>query len=186
MLYYARNDDRRLARCCILIGALAWTLSNGSPSREHASVTSPAPIAPVRLPTATPLPGSDTSDTSTALFNLAPQGSQWFVDKSKVFLAPAREGPGRQFFFLEPSEELEKQGAQRGTLLFDGRKVNETYEGKLFVFAGGCAPQPYAASGPITNNSNRVTLTGVAPQIDPKSCRILGEQEKTLIFDHPG
>jgi len=26
----------------------------------------------------------------------------------------------------------------------------------------------------------------VAPQIDPKSCRILGEQEKTLIFDHPG
>ena len=46
--------------------------------------------------------------------------------------------------------------------------------------------QPYAASGPITNNSNRVTLTGVAPLIDPKSCRILGEQEKTLIFDHPG
>ena len=32
----------------------------------------------------------------------------------------------------------------------------------------------------------RMTLTGVAPQIDPKSCRILGEQEKTLIFDHPG
>ena len=174
-----------VARCRVAIRAPCPI--NGSLSREHASVTSPAPIAPVRLPTATPLPGSDTSDTSTALFNRAPQGSQWFVDKSKVFLAPAREGPGRQFFFLEPSEELAKQGVYLAVpLLFDGRNVNETYEGKLFVFAGGCAPQPSAASGPITNNSNRVTLTGMAPQIDPKSCRILGEQEKTLIFDHPG
>jgi hypothetical protein len=117
--------------------------------------------------------------------NRPPQGSEWFVDKSKVFLAPAQEGPGRQFYFLEPSEELAKQGAQRGALLFDGRRVNETYEGKLFVFARGCALQPYAASGPITNNDYRVTLTGMAPQIDPKSCRILGEQEKTLIFNHP-
>jgi len=169
----------------ILIGALALTLNNGAPSREHAAVTSPPPIAPVKLPTATPMPGSDTRDTAAALVNRPPQGSEWFVDKSKVFLVPAQEGPGRQFYFLVPSEELAKQGVQQGVLLFDGQKVNETYEGKLFVFAGGCQPQPYAASGPITNNSNTVTLIGMAPQVDPKSCRILGKQEKTLIFYHP-
>src|SRR5262249_1387334 len=119
---------------------------------------------------------------AAALVNRPPQGSEWFVDnKSKVFLVPAQEGPGRQFYFLVPSEELRK----KGELLFAGQKVNETYEGKLFVFAGGCQPQPYAASGPITNNSNTVTLIGMAPQVDPKSCRILGKQEKTLIFYHP-
>jgi hypothetical protein len=111
-----------------------------------------------------------------------PGRSVWAVDKSSVYLEPT--GDKRQFFFVEPSLELANQGAQSGALLFDGRTTNATYEGKLFVFAGLCGTREYDASGPITNDSETVTLVGTAPQIDPESCAKTGEQTRTLVFNY--
>jgi TIR domain len=108
--------------------------------------------------------------------------SHWAVDKSTVFLEPT--GDKRQFFFVEPSKELAKQGAQPGSLLFDGRKIGAaSYEGKLFVFAGRCGTREYDASGPITNNDETVTLVGKAPRLDPASCLKIDEQDRTLVFN---
>jgi hypothetical protein len=114
----------------------------------------------------------------------APQGSSlWIVDKSRVYLRA--EGDRRQFFLDGPSAELASQGARSGELLFDGQKVNATYKGKLYVFAGRCGTREYDASGPI-NSDDQVTLTGTAPQIDPDSCLKTGEQQKTLVFNFTG
>lgn len=110
-----------------------------------------------------------------------PGRSVWAVDKSTVYLEPT--GDKRQFFLVEPSVELASQGAQSGALLFDGRKVSGSYEGKLFVFAGLCGTRDYDATGPITNEDETVTLLGMAPQIDPESCAKIGEQKKTLVFN---
>jgi len=109
--------------------------------------------------------------------------SLWVADNSYVYLEPT--GDKRQFFLIRPSSDLAAQGAQPGSLLFDGRNINEaSYEGKLFLFAGRrCATREYDASGPISNDGQTVTLVGKAPQIDPASCLTTGEQERTLIFN---
>lgn len=132
---------------------------------------------------ASPAPGQTTGPAiGGPLIRPTPPGrSVWAVDKSTVYLEPT--GDRRQFFFVEPSLELVSRGAQSGALLFDGRKVNTSYEGKLFVFAGLCGTREYDASGPITNDNETVTLVGTAPQIDPQSCVKTGEQTKTLVFN---
>ena len=111
-----------------------------------------------------------------------PGRSVWTVEKSTVYLEPT--GDKRQFFLVEPGLELANRGAQSGALLFDGRKVDASYEGKLFVFAGRCGTRDYDASGPITNDGQTVTLTGSPPQIDPESCQRTGEQQETLVFNY--
>ncbi len=111
-----------------------------------------------------------------------PGRSQWVVDKTTVYLEPT--GDKRQFFLIEPSLELMRQGAQSGSLLFDGRKIdNGSYEGKLFVFAGRCGMREYDASGPITNDDQTVTLVGLAPRIDPDTCLKIDEEKRTLVFN---
>lgn len=78
-----------------------------------------------------------------------PGRSVWAVGKSTVYLEPT--GDERQFFLVEPSEDLSNQGVQSGVLFFDGRKVNATYEGKVFLFPGQrCGTREYDASGPVT------------------------------------
>ena len=103
------------------------------------------------------------------------------MNKSTVYLEPT--GDKRQFFFVEPSSDLANRGAQSGALLFDGRKVNSTYEGKLLVFAGRCGTREYDATGAITNDDQTVSLTGTAPTIDPETCLKTGEQKETLVFN---
>lgn len=114
---------------------------------------------------------------------LPPRGrSHWAVEKSTVFLEPT--GENRQFFFVKPSKELTAQGAQPGSLLFDGRKTGDaSYEGKLFIFAGRCGTRDYDARGPITNDDQTVTLVGKAPRLDSDSCLKIDEQERTLVFN---
>ena len=115
---------------------------------------------------------------------VAPPGrSQWVVEKSMVYLEPT--GDKRQFFLIEPSLELTAQGAQPGSLLFDGRKIdNSSYEGKLFVFAGRCGTRDYDVAGRITNDDQTVTLVGMAPRIDLESCLKIDEQERTVVFNY--
>ena len=111
-----------------------------------------------------------------------PGRSEWDVEKSSVYLEPT--GDKRQFFFVKPSDELGARGAKSGSRLFDGRKTdNMSYEGKLFVFAGRCGTREYDASGPITNDDQTVTLSGMAPRIDPDSCLKIDEQARTLVFN---
>jgi hypothetical protein len=136
-------------------------------AKEVQTTGSPAP-AP-----ASPVPKQICSD--------AAGHSEWTVGDSTVYLKS--QGGRRQFYFLEPSAELAKLGAQPCVQLFDGQKVNETYEGKVVVFAGRCGNgHSYDASGPITNSDGTVTLTGMAPQFD-LNCNATGQQQKTLIFD---
>ena len=78
---------------------------------------------------------------------------------------------------------MQNGGAQSGELLFDGRKVNANYEGKLFIFAGRCGMRDYDVSGSITNDDQTVTLTGIAPIINPQTCLKTGEDQKTTVFN---
>jgi|SRR6516162_4298129 len=69
---------------------------------------------------------------------------------------------------------------RRTAMYADGQKVNETYEGKVVVFAGRCGNgHSYDVSGPITNGDGTVTLAGMAPQFD-LNCNATGQQQKHL------
>lgn len=112
---------------------------------------------------------------------LPPTGrSIWAVNKSTVYLEAT--GDRRQFFLDAPSAELASQGAQQGSLLFDGRKASTTYEGKLFVFAGHCGTRDYDASG-LVMSDDQVSITGMAPVIDLETCTKTGEEKRTLEFN---
>ena len=167
----------------IASGLVVYFVQSSDPNEPKGKATDSQPSKfPARV---SGLPGPELTSIPPAggpLVRPPPPGrSVWAVDKSTVYLEPT--GDIRQFFLVEPSVELANQGAQSGALLFDGRKVNTTYEGKLFVFVGLCGTRDYDASGQITNDDQTVTLVGTAPQIDPKSCLKTGEQEKTLIFN---
>jgi hypothetical protein len=83
----------------------------------------------------------------------------------------------------EIHETVSAQGADQDEMLFDGQKINDTYEGKLLAYAGKrCGTREYDVSGPITNGMTTVTLIGRAPQFD-SDCQKTGEEGRTLIFN---
>jgi hypothetical protein len=107
--------------------------------------------------------------------------SHWIVGQSVVFLEAA--GPVRQFYFVKPSPDLMALGARPGTLLFEGRKEGDKYQGKAYVFAGRCGKLAYDAQGDVLNDLRTVDLRGNAPQIDQAVCRQVGWEEQRLVFD---
>jgi hypothetical protein len=95
------------------------------------------------------------------------------------------DGQMRAFFHNTPRESLIPRGVQRGTLLFKGRKVGNSYEGVAYYFPGHCGPQGYKVSGPITDDDRQVTLYGQAPRLDD-SCNVTGYWDDKLVFIYAG
>ena len=94
-------------------------------------------------------------------------------------------GVTRKFLYEKPREGILKAGAKQGSVVFEGTRDGETYEGMAYIFASGCKPQGYRVSGTIANGERRITLQGQAPKIGDK-CKPHGSKDDTLVFDLQG
>ena len=93
-------------------------------------------------------------------------------------------GPGdrRVIWYWNPRSALTNAGVRRGVMLFEGRKRGGTVEGTAHIFRNGCGAYPYAVSGPVSNNSERVTMRGQRPVV-AEDCVVTGTRPDTLVFD---
>jgi hypothetical protein len=107
--------------------------------------------------------------------------SYWSHNGSSLYLMA--EGDRRRFYYETPRPGMAGQGVERGTLLFDGQKVGNNYQGTAYVFDRQCGKFPYAVSGAVTEGSPRIVLYGRAPEPDA-SCKIGGYRVDTLVFDY--
>ena len=84
------------------------------------------------------------------------------------------QGNERWFYYEEPRQVLAAGGVQPGTLLFNGRKVDNGYVGTARVFSKFCpgAPMEYSVKGPVEPNQTTVTLFGDRPVHE--QCRTTG------------
>lgn len=89
----------------------------------------------------------------------------------------------RRFTYEVPRKGMREAGAKRGTLLFEGERKGDRYEGTAYVFAKGCAPAPYRVTGNVSLDEQRITMTGQAPRI-AEGCRIKGSRKDVLRFDY--
>jgi uncharacterized caspase-like protein len=107
--------------------------------------------------------------------------SYWSHNGSGLYLVA--EGDRRRFYYETPRPGIGDQGVERGTLLFDGQKIGNNYQGTAYVFVRHCGKFPYAVSGAVAEGSKRVVMYGRAPQPDA-SCKIGGYRVDTLVFDY--
>lgn len=94
-------------------------------------------------------------------------------------------GNEREFYYERPRASLREVGVRRGTLLFDGEKDGDWYEGTARVFSSGCDPLEYFVEGPVASNQLKVTVTGereVYSQCEPTGTM----KTDTLVFTWVG
>jgi len=92
------------------------------------------------------------------------------------------EGNARRFVYLRPRAALAQRGVVSGTLLFEGRRIQSTYEGTARIFGmPPCGAFPYAVRGPVSGDQRQVTLYGRAPRLNER-CEVIGHRDDTLVF----
>jgi hypothetical protein len=155
-----------VAACVVLLGVV-WAVHSPTPQPSQ-------PPGPGKKP------GEDAPIGGT--WNPPSGRSIWEVDKSRVYLLP--KGGEREFYLLEPTQELLAQGARPGSLLFKGQKESGGYVGKLYVYSATCPVLSYDVRGSILNEDNTVELTGKAPRIDSATCKQLDTQDVKVVFNH--
>ena len=93
------------------------------------------------------------------------------------------EGNKRWFYYEVPRPVLQQAGVHRGTLLFEGYKQNNWYDGEARVFSKHCPGNPliYSVQGPVRADQLQVTVRGTREL--HKKCNPTGEfVEDTLVF----
>ena len=122
------------------------------------------------------------SGGSAPQFGAAGQ-SHW--DHNGSIMRLEADGNVRRFYYVAPRAGMRRAGASNGTLLFDGFRDGDSYTGTAYIFAAGCAPQPYPVSGTVSAGDNRVVMVGRAPRVG-KRCDVTGYRDDTLVFTYQG
>ncbi len=105
--------------------------------------------------------------------------SRWEQDGSTFYLTS--DGAARRIYFELPRSDLADIGVKKGTLLFEGKKAGNKYEGTAYEFARSCDAKAYDAKGDISADEKQVTLSGRAPEI-LASCKIVGYRDISFAF----
>ncbi len=133
---------------------------------RKAAVGSPAPTPPL-APSTQPLP------TCT-------KGTIWTHNGSEMQLLA--DGRKRSFRYVAPRPSLAEMGIREGTLLFNGERVGDRYEGVARRFSERCGVREYRVSGEL-EGERRVILRGTVRGLDPSSCRPGSPYDDLLEFD---
>jgi hypothetical protein len=134
---------------------------------RKASVGSPVPAPPLPAPSTQPLPA-------------CAKGTIWAHNGSEMQLVA--EGRKRAFRYLAPRPSLAEMGIREGTLLFNGERVGDRYEGVARRFSERCGVREYRVSGEV-DGERRVILRGTVRGLDPSSCRPGSSYDDLLEFD---
>jgi len=112
---------------------------------------------------------------------LALADSFWDHNGSVVRLVA--EGNQRFIYYESPRPGIAAQGVRPGTLLFDGRRIGDSYVGTARVFSRYCAqPMAYTMQGYVQGDTV-IVLEGQRPVFD--NCRQTGAlRYESLRFDY--
>jgi hypothetical protein len=81
---------------------------------------------------------------------------------------------------------LKDLGARPGDLLFEGRRVGDTYEGRAYLYTGGCGTADrritYEVKGSVIQDLT-VEWSGQVPVIDPAACKQARAIDDQLLFE---
>jgi hypothetical protein len=129
----------------------------------------PSAPAPASKPAPPPVPGQPTPP------------AYWFHNGSTFFLVA--NGASRELYYDNPRSGMVAAGAREGSLLFKGAYSASTssYAGTAYVFSPRCGTLSYQVSGPVTDNYQRIMMTGQMPRIDA-SCNIVSYFTNVLEF----
>lgn len=93
------------------------------------------------------------------------------------------DGSTRRFVYREPKAVLQKRGVKRGTVLFEGKRAGPEYSGTSRLFRGpACGEFVYKVAGLVAPDQKSVTLEGMAPVVDNKTCKVTGTEPDKLVF----
>lgn len=126
-------------------------------------------------------PGGDAAPRAGAGAGGQTASSFWDHNDSLMYLVA--DGSRRWFYYERPREGMVRAGARAGTLLFEGSKQGNSYQGTAYVFSPTCGPIGYQVSGPIEDQGTRVVMFGRAPVRD-SACRVVRTRDDRLVFDY--
>ncbi len=120
-----------------------------------------------------------------AILTADPLKADSFWDHNGSLMRLEANGAQRILTYEEPRPILERAGATRGTVLFDGRNVGDYYVGRARRFSRYCdAPLVYDVEGPVTNNGLRIVVRGER-EVYAEGCRPTGRiVEDVLVFTY--
>ncbi len=116
---------------------------------------------------------------------MAPARADSCWDHNGSLMRLQANGNQRWLYYERPRSVLRRAGVQRGTLLFNGVKRGNRYEGTARVFSKHCpgAPLEYWAEGPVRSDQLQVVLRGTREV--QKRCRPTGRMKSdTLVFTY--
>ena len=105
--------------------------------------------------------------------------SHWNHNGSAVSLVS--EGKKQKFFYDAPRVGLLDAGVKPGTLLFDGQRSGQNFEGLAYQFYRTCKAHGFLVTGSTSDDRKTITLKGKAPLLD-MNCNVTGSRDDVLIF----
>src|SRR5215470_7087214 len=103
----------------------------------------------------------------------------WDHNGSEMYLVA--NGQSREFHYQKPRAGMLEVGARPGSLLFRGEIDNGQYSGTAYIFSPHCGQIPFQVKGPISDNDERIILTGQAPRLG-RNCRTNESYTSNLEF----
>ena len=84
-------------------------------------------------------------------------------------------------FYDTPRVGLLDAGVKPGTLLFEGQRTGQNFEGTAYQFYRSCKARGFPVTGSTSDDRRQITLKGKAPLLDV-NCNVTGSRDDTLIF----
>jgi len=125
--------------------------------------------------TSTTLPSPQSGNQPSMTFN-----SFWDHNGSRMGLIA--QGTQRNFHYVDPRSALVERGVVLGTLLFEGERIGNRYDGLARIFASPpCGTFTYRVSGPVSPDQRSVAMYGRAPVVNSR-CEIVEYRDDILNF----
>jgi len=96
--------------------------------------------------------------------------SYWQMRGSRMGLIA--EGSLRRFHYVQPRADLAQVGVRPGTMLFEGHRYGDSYQGRAWVFHERCGQRSYTVSGSVSWDNRAVVLWGSAPIYFDSVCNV--------------
>ena len=91
------------------------------------------------------------------------------------------QGAKQKFFYDTPRVGLLDAGVKPGTLLFEGQRNGQNFDGTAFQFYRTCKSRGFPVTGSTSDDRKTITLKGKAPLLD-MNCNVTGSRDDVLIF----
>ena len=109
----------------------------------------------------------------------SPEPTIWDHNGSMMYLVA--NGASREFHYQKPRAGMLEVGVRPGSLLFRGEIDKGQYSGTAYIFSPHCGQIPFQVKGPISDNDERIILTGQAPRLG-RNCRANESYTSNLEF----